>query len=303
MDEIMSIAEKHNLTIIEDCAQAVGARYRGRLVGTFGAASFFSFQMLKGINTYGGGMVMSNDTGITSSVREQVNSEPLQSAKDLARRFAGGLVSRIGISPKGFTLWGFPIQATASIFGHYDLSKYIWEKIRALDPLPRSYRQRYSNAQALLGIRGLGKLDAFNIRSRAHAALYTQSLSDCRAIQTPDSDEVSEGVYYQYCVYVSDPALASRRAIRSGVDFETMHVDVCSSLPLFRDFAANCPRAELSAQALQLPVYSRLRDADVERVIRVVRKITADLAPISETGRLPFKVRNKLKHSKQANVS
>ena len=57
MKEILRIAEKHNLIVVEDCAQAAGARYHGRLVGTFGTAAFFSFQMLKGVNTYGGGMM------------------------------------------------------------------------------------------------------------------------------------------------------------------------------------------------------------------------------------------------------
>src|SRR5437667_486601 len=99
MSEIMPIAEKHHLIVIEDCAQAVGARYRGRLVGTFGQASFFSFQMLKGINTYGGGMAMTNDVALASRVRHQAESEPLQSAPDLARRFVSGFISRIGISP------------------------------------------------------------------------------------------------------------------------------------------------------------------------------------------------------------
>jgi len=47
MSAIIKAAQAHDLIIIEDCAQAVGARYRGRLVGTFGTASFFSFQMLK----------------------------------------------------------------------------------------------------------------------------------------------------------------------------------------------------------------------------------------------------------------
>src|SRR5215813_2610579 len=64
MSEVMRIARKHNLVVIEDCAQAAGARYRGRRVGTFGDAAFFSFQMLKGINTYGGGMALTNDEAI-----------------------------------------------------------------------------------------------------------------------------------------------------------------------------------------------------------------------------------------------
>src|SRR5215471_17234006 len=285
MTEVLVLAESYKLIVIEDCAQAAGARYRGRLVGTFGNASFFSFQMLKGINTYGGGMVMTNYNHIGSKVREQANAEPLQTAAALARRFAGGFISRIGISPKGYTFWGFPLQWTASLFGRHDLSKYIWERIRPLDPFPRAYRQRYSNAQAILGLRGLARLDEFNSRSRAHAALYTKSLAGCSSVQPAACDDDRENVYYQYCIYVSDAARASRRAIRRGVDFESTHVDVCSSLPLFKEYAAVCPGAELTAIALQLPVYSRLRDSDVERVLEVVRDVTRDLPPIAEADR------------------
>jgi hypothetical protein len=49
---------------------------------------------------------------------------------------------------------------------------------------------------------------------------------------------------------------------------------------LFKDFAASCPGAEKSAEALQLPVYSRLRRSDVERVLGVVKEVAADLAPL-----------------------
>src|SRR5260370_24671824 len=115
MSKIMPVAEKHNLVVIEDCAQAVGARYRGRLVGTFGLASFFSFQLLKGINTYGGGMAMTNDATLASRVRRQAESQPLQSIQDLAWRFSSVLSSRVGISPKGFTFWGYPLQTAASL--------------------------------------------------------------------------------------------------------------------------------------------------------------------------------------------
>src|SRR6266568_1115698 len=153
--------------------------------------------------------------------------------------------------------------------------------IRGLrDACASNYRQRYSNVQALLGIRGLTKLAEHNARSRQHALRYTRGLSDCRAVQTPRVLPDVEHVYYQYCVYVSDPARASRRAIRRGVDFETTHVDVCSSLPLFKEFSADCPGARTTEEALQLPVYSRLRTSDVERVLRVVRNITGDLAPL-----------------------
>jgi perosamine synthetase len=281
MTEIMRVAEKHSLIVIEDCAQAVGARHRGRLVGTFGAASFFSFQMLKGINTYGGGMALTNDAKLGHRIRQQAMKEPAPSAKHLAKRLASAFAARVGISPKGFTFWGFPLQAAASFFGHHDLSRYIWEKIRPLDPFPRTYHQRYSNVQALIGLRGLAKLDEFNARSREHAANYTRALVDCHQIKTPLVLPEAEHVYYQYSIYTTDPALTSRRAIRRGVDIEATHVDVCSKLKLFAEFAATCPAAEATEQALQLPVYSRLRSSDVERVLHIVRTASAGLGALN----------------------
>ena len=284
MTEIMGIAERHNLIVIEDCAQAVGARYRGRHVGTFGNASFFSFQMLKGLNTYGGGMALTNDATLARRVREQVQLEPDQREQDLAKRFASAYAARVGVSPKGFTFWGFPLQVTASFFGHYDLSKFVWEKIRPLNRFPRSYRQKYSNVQALLGLRGLAKLDEFNARTREHAAQYTRGLADCPHIQTPPVISDAEHVFYQYCIYTADSARTSRGAIRHGVDIETTHVDVCSKLELFKEFAAACPGAEATEKALQLPVYSRLRASDIDRILRVVQAASVGLDPVDSKG-------------------
>lgn len=59
MDAIMAIAVKHNLKVIEDCALAVGARYKGKHVGLFGDAACFSFYPVKHITTGDGGMFVS----------------------------------------------------------------------------------------------------------------------------------------------------------------------------------------------------------------------------------------------------
>src|ERR1051325_2536927 len=280
MSEIMNVADRYGLVVIEDCAQAVGARYRGKRVGTFGTASFFSFQMLKGINTYGGGMVLTNHSVLSRRVRDQVLKEPPQSVPDLARRFATGYVARAGISPKAFTFWGFPLQAAMSLLGHYDLSWLVWEKIRPLERFPRTYRQKYSNVQALLGLRGLANLEHHNQRCQEHAARYSRGLIDCQNIQIPRVPADVEHVFYQYSVYTSDPLRLSRRAIRRGIDIETMHVDVCSRLELFKEFRADCPGAEATERALQFPVYSRLRLTDIDRVLRIVREASRDLPPV-----------------------
>ena len=62
MDPIMSIAKKHNLWVIEDCAQAHLAQYRGKLVGTFGNAATFSFYPGKNLGAFGdAGCIITND--------------------------------------------------------------------------------------------------------------------------------------------------------------------------------------------------------------------------------------------------
>jgi dTDP-4-amino-4,6-dideoxygalactose transaminase len=62
MDAIMAIAKKHNLWVLEDCAQAHLARYKGKLVGTFGNAASFSFYPGKNLGAMGdAGAVVTND--------------------------------------------------------------------------------------------------------------------------------------------------------------------------------------------------------------------------------------------------
>lgn len=61
MDRIMAIAKRHNLIVVEDCAQAVGGTYKGKYLGTIGDCGCFSFQYHKTITAGEGGMVLTND--------------------------------------------------------------------------------------------------------------------------------------------------------------------------------------------------------------------------------------------------
>lgn len=70
MDELMRIAEEHGLKVIEDCAQAHGATYKGRKVGTFGDAAGFSFYPGKNLGALGdAGAVVTNNEKLAKKIR------------------------------------------------------------------------------------------------------------------------------------------------------------------------------------------------------------------------------------------
>jgi len=69
MDEIMKIARKYNLRVIEDCAQSPGGTYKGKLLGTIGDCGLFSFTESKNITSGEGGMLITNDENIAEISR------------------------------------------------------------------------------------------------------------------------------------------------------------------------------------------------------------------------------------------
>lgn len=82
MDEIMQICEKHNVPILEDAAESLGATYGGRQTGTFGRIGVYSFNGNKIITTSGGGMMVSADEETVKEARKLSTQ-----ARDAARHY------------------------------------------------------------------------------------------------------------------------------------------------------------------------------------------------------------------------
>ena len=69
MDDIIALCEEKNITLVEDCAHAPGAKYKGRAVGTFGKFGCFSFFTNKNLSVGEGGMIVSKDEDPIESAR------------------------------------------------------------------------------------------------------------------------------------------------------------------------------------------------------------------------------------------
>ena len=198
MEAVMRIARRHNLAVIEDCAHALGARFRGQPAGTFGHGAFFSFQTLKPLNTYGGGIAVARDPDVQQRVADLAAAEPWPSRERVTKRLQLGRAQRVLIRPRVFTWTLFPLLWGASfVTGNPDV--YLWEKIRlalaaagAVSPSGTRTRRRPS------GSKRSRSLDTWTTATQKHAQQLDATLSGTAGVQTPFVPEGYEHVYYQY---------------------------------------------------------------------------------------------------------
>jgi perosamine synthetase len=271
MDEIASVARRRGLRVVEDCAHALGAEYRGRPAGALGDAALFSFQVLKPLNTFGGGLAFTRDAALGRRLAALAEAEPWPDEQAVRSRIRTGKWERFFMRPRAFSFTGYPLLLAASVV-HARPDVYVWEKVRVLAPFPASYRTRYTNVQAALGLAGLDRLDEWTERTRANASLLSRRIGSLPGVVPPPDPADRVHAYYQYSAYVPDRERIVRRALRRGLDLESHHMDVCSDLPLFATSATDAPGARRTADSVQIPVHVGLDGAAVERVADRVRR-------------------------------
>ena len=225
MDAVLDIAGRHNLAVVEDCAHALGAAYRGRPVGTFGDGAFFSFQSIEPLNCYGGGLAVVRDAAVADRVRRQVGALPWPDDKRIANRLFIGRLQRIFTRPRVFSVTGFPVLWAAS-FARWRPDASLWKRARPLTPLPEDYLERFSNVQAALGLAGLDLLDAWTAATRSHAHAMTSALGGLAGVRLPAEPPDRTHVYHQSCIRTPSRDRVVRDCIRRGVDVDMLPVNV-----------------------------------------------------------------------------
>lgn len=107
MDRVLSICNKHNLVLVEDCCEALGAKYKGKEVGTFGLASSFSFFFSHHMTTMEGSMVTCKDQNLSDVFRLLRAHGWARNAKYLKPEPIEGIDPRYM-----FMNWGFNVRPT-----------------------------------------------------------------------------------------------------------------------------------------------------------------------------------------------
>jgi dTDP-4-amino-4,6-dideoxygalactose transaminase len=140
MDAIMSIANKHNLSVVEDCAHSIESEYKGKKTGTFGQFGCFSFYVTKNIITGEGGMICCKDPEMASCVK--ILALHGMSA-DAWKRFSDDGYKHYFVVDCGFKYNMMDIQAAIGIHQlkqveqFYQRRKVLWERyLSALQGFP-----------------------------------------------------------------------------------------------------------------------------------------------------------------------
>jgi dTDP-4-amino-4,6-dideoxygalactose transaminase len=120
MDAILAIARRHKLWVIEDCAQAHLARYKGKLVGTFGNAAIFSFYPGKNLGAYGdAGCLVTNDDALAdwTSTFARHGGKGEHVMEGINSRLDGLQAAILNVKLPHLERW---IQARRKVASHYD---------------------------------------------------------------------------------------------------------------------------------------------------------------------------------------
>ncbi len=232
MDEILKIAEKHGLAVIEDGAHALGAAYKGKRIGEIGSMTIFSFHPVKHITTGEGGAVTTNDRTLYEKL----------------------LMFRThGITRDKGTMSG-------------DDGPWFYEQQFL------GYNYRITDIQAALGVSQMKKLEGFLEKRRSYAALYDSLLYSINGVTLPHQAEYSSSAWHLYIVKLDIHRLAmGRREIfeelrKRNIGANVHYIPVYYH-PYYKGIGYEkglCPVAEaLYERIITLPLYPTMKAEDI----------------------------------------
>jgi len=253
MNEIKSIAEKHNLKVIEDACQAVGAEYHGVKAGALGDMGCFSFFPTKNLGAFGdGGMITTNDDNyavIARALREHGMAQ--NGAK--ARFLLDGIKDELA--------------GTASPDGLYNPYKYYNYLI--------AYNSRLDAIQAVVLSIKLRYLDGFNKNRARIAEFYEKALSIIDEIITPKAEDGVKHVWHQYAFRCKDKdkmgEYLSSKDVGSAAFYPVpLHLQKAFTHLGYKE--GDCPVAEqLAKETVCLPIFPELTQEELEYIVENVK--------------------------------
>ena len=247
LEATLALAKRHNLKIIEDCAHATGASYRGKKLGTFGDIAIFSSERSKIINTIHGGTVVTSDPQLIERMQTVRQEAPLPEPEKIEKLLNTVIHNHYTYAhpqrwlTARWASWRYGQRILPQMFAEEFRGEYC-----------AHYRERMPAPIAALSLNQLRKIDGFHQR-RLQAAAHWDQWCDKEGYQKPLVVADSDPAFLRYPVCVpptmkQDVSWAARRLnVSAGVWFAS----AAHPLPLEPD---NCPNgARAARECINLP--------------------------------------------------
>ena len=281
MEEICAIAKKHNIKVIEDCAQSTGARFGERKVGSWGDAAYYTFGLTKNITTLSGAMITTNDDAVAASVRAEIMVGGYGSKKKMAKETLTGLAMFVATHPSLYWATVHPAVVLGNMFGKDPIHERFGEAERTYDSLP-SYYQSEGKAlavQAAVGMKQLSRIEELNGSRQKNGKVLDEALVGIPHLTIPTYPEGAEPIYMSFVVHHPDRMALMQGLRERGVDTTTGYMNDMSNHPLFQEYKNSCPNAtKANKELLHIPVHPNLSDLDRSHLIESVHEVCAELS-------------------------
>jgi len=276
MDAIMDMAGVNNVPVIEDCCLALGSRYKGKLVGTFGKAAYFSFQWNKPYTTGLGGMAITSDANIAEKIESLCAAEmskPLR--KEAVMLWMQLVVYRLFVYPKTTAfaqrLFRF-LTKKGAVVGSSSTSEFKPEMVS-------DFFKAASRVQARSGLKQLAKIKQNISNRREMAQLYDELFEErCWPARQYDAS-IMQPVMVRYPVRIAEKDKALAEAANAGIElgswFECPLHPIETPLEAYDYELGMCGEAEkASNEVVNLPLHQRANEKTAQRTVEFIAKFT-----------------------------
>lgn len=267
LERVMGVADSHNIPVIEDCAHALGARFRGRPVGSIGTAALFSTDHTKVIGTGTGGMITTNDEAVAGRLAAIYERLPFQPPRRVRATLVLFILEYLLLHPRVAVLGNYVRLLAWRVLLRRG---FFLDELKTAKPTEYPYPSRLSGPQALIGLSQLRCLESNLAGRRRLARLYDAEVGAYAALS---DDEFSQQAFLRYSFLVRDrDAWAARLddVLEMNVWFTSIAGGRENDLEQIAYDPGSCPTAEFVARhCVNLPTHSRVRPA--ERLIRRLR--------------------------------
>ncbi len=274
MDAIIEIAGRKGLPVVEDCCLAFGSRYKGRIVGTFGIAAYFSFQWNKPCTSGLGGMAITSDHDLAAKIDTICQQELCQpSHTQIIMLVVQLAVHRAFVYPETTAF-------TQSIFRRLTKRGLVVGSSSPAEFTPtmtNNFLKGMSKVQAWIGLRQLHRIEANITHRHQMKRTYDELLAE-RDWSLPQIPAEVDPVLVRYPVRVADKKLAlasaSRHFVELGSWFESPLHPIETPLALYDYNPGMCPEAErASRQVVNLPMHLRANFRTAKRSVEFIAGI------------------------------